>query len=271
MSLKVRDVIEAVRTMAGVTASVDTVDTIKTGDPLSEVSGIVTTFTATPGVIRKAGELGASLIITHEPTFYDHRDKIHWQKGLEVYEAKLRLLLESGISVWRFHDGAHLACPDLIVRGMVRELGWEAYVREGYYEAAQQYLKIPKITIPALKLSDLARGMKSKLHAEAVRFIGDPDLSCGSICFFVGAPSADWQIELLDLPFDVLVLGETCEWSVCEYMRDAHELGIKKGCIVLGHRNSEEFGMKYLAERIRPLFPQVPVSFVPAGDPFGSI
>lgn len=124
MSLKVRDVIEAVRTMAGVTASVDTVDTIKTGDPLSEVSGIVTTFTATPGVIRKAGELGASL---------------------------------------------------------------------------------------------------------------------------------------------------TCEWSVCEYMRDAHELGIKKGCIVLGHRNSEEFGMKYLAERIRPLFPQVPVSFVPAGDPFGSI
>jgi putative NIF3 family GTP cyclohydrolase 1 type 2 len=48
----------------------DSVDVFKCGDPAQKVTGIVTTFTANMHVLRKAVDLGANLIITHEPTFY---------------------------------------------------------------------------------------------------------------------------------------------------------------------------------------------------------
>ena len=53
----------------------DTVDTVKIGDPAQPLTGIVTTFLATVEVIEQASQLGANLIITHEPIFYNHRDE----------------------------------------------------------------------------------------------------------------------------------------------------------------------------------------------------
>ena len=58
-----------------ISANPDTVDTIKAGDPNREVKRIATCLTATPDVLRAAREWGADLLITHEPTFYDHFDR----------------------------------------------------------------------------------------------------------------------------------------------------------------------------------------------------
>ncbi|MBR5945414.1 MAG: Nif3-like dinuclear metal center hexameric protein, partial [Lachnospiraceae bacterium] len=51
-----------------------TCDHLMIGDPEMEVNGIVTTFMATVDVIRKAKELGANMIITHEPTWFTGPD-----------------------------------------------------------------------------------------------------------------------------------------------------------------------------------------------------
>ena len=59
----------------------DTVDTVKIGDPTQPLTGIVTTFLATVEVIEQAAQLGANLIITHEPIFYNHRDETDWLAG----------------------------------------------------------------------------------------------------------------------------------------------------------------------------------------------
>lgn len=272
MSLTVQEVIDTILAKAKVSAQPNSTDTLKAGDPATEVTGIITTFIVTPNMIAEAKKLGANLIITHEPTFYQHRDEISWQKGLEAYEEKRRLIDESGIAIWRFHDCMHSARPDLIIEGVIKELGWDNYVvPKSFYEASQNFLKIPRIVIPPRSLSELARELKETLHAGAIRIIGDPDLLCKEVCLYPGAPSVDWQLEILRQPFDVMILGETCEWSLCEYLRDAFELGVKKGCILLGHRNSEEAGMRYLADWIRPLFPHTPITYVPAGDPFRSL
>src|SRR5688572_25353748 len=82
----------------------ETVDTLKTGDPAQEVTGIVATFLASVEVIRQTIDLGANLIITHEPTFYNHLDKTDWLADDPVYQAKRRLLDDHQIAVWRFHD-----------------------------------------------------------------------------------------------------------------------------------------------------------------------
>ena len=52
----------------------DTIDTLKVGDPKREVTGVVTTFLATFDVLKKTKEIGANLVLTHEPTWYNHND-----------------------------------------------------------------------------------------------------------------------------------------------------------------------------------------------------
>ena len=65
-----------------------------------------------------------------------------------------------------------------------------------------------------------------------------------------------------------MIAGESPEWETCEYVRDSAAAGAKKALIVLGHANSEEGGMKWMSEWIAGLLPEVPVTHIPAGDPF---
>ena len=67
---------------------------------------------------------------------------------------------------------------------------------------------------------------------------------------------------------DVLIAGEIDEWETNEHARDAHLQGRRRGLIVTGHANSEEAGMRWLADWLRPMFPLVPVHHVPATNPF---
>ena len=66
---------------------------------------------------------------------------------------------------------------------------------------------------------------------------------------------------------DVLVCGEAPEWQTAEYVRDALACGQNKALIVLGHEPSEEAGMAYLAEWLKPRVMGIPITHVPAGDP----
>ena len=53
-------------------------------------------------VIRKAAELRAELIITHEPTWFTGRDDTGWLEGDPVYLLKKRLIEDTGVAIWRF-------------------------------------------------------------------------------------------------------------------------------------------------------------------------
>ena len=242
-------------------ASRETVDTVKCGDPTRKVTGIVTTFLATYDVIRKAGELGANFIITHEPTFYNHRDETDWLRSDAVYAAKRRLLDEKGIVVWRFHDYWHAARPDGILTGVVKKLGWQ-----------QQAGKERIFTIPATPLRDLAVSLKQKFGSPSVRFVGNPSQSCRTVGLSPGAYGGVPQITLLGRePIDVLVCGEIAEWETSEYVRDAVAEGKAKGLIVVGHVPSEEPGMEWLVEWLKPKLPGVKITHVPAQSPFNYV
>ena len=73
-SLTAQQAIERIQKATGATLPTDTVDTIKGGDPNTPVTGIVTTFLDTYDVLERAAASGKNLIVTHEPTFYNHRD-----------------------------------------------------------------------------------------------------------------------------------------------------------------------------------------------------
>ncbi len=246
----------------------DTVDTIKFGNADNEVTGIVTTCSATVEVIRKTAELGYNFIITHEPTFYTHEDKTDYLEGDSVYEEKCRLLKENGITIWRDHDHMHVNDPDLIFSGVMQELGWEDYCVE-YFEGGKAPLvyEIPRVTV-----KELCGHLKEKLGIQATRVIGNVGADISRV-LFIGGGHVTFDETLTSLfikhKADVLIAGELLDWTVASYIRDAAFLGKNKAAIHLGHFNSEEPGMKYYPVWLSKLLEEkIPVTFIASGDPY---
>jgi putative NIF3 family GTP cyclohydrolase 1 type 2 len=257
-TLTIQQAIERIKSRFEGNAGEHTVDTIKSGNPQEPVRGVVVTFMATRDVLKQAVARGANLIVTHEPTFYDHFDNEKPLQADPTYKAKRKYIDEHGLAVWRSHDLPHIHRPDMIVTGMIRELGWQ--------DAAD-----PKLTdtynIAPQSLEQLIGHCKEKLGIRTVRYVGDPRMTCKKAALKVGAGGGQFEI-LRESGVDVVLTGESPEWVTCEYVRDAVASGEKKALIVLGHANSEEGGMKWMSEWIAGILPEVKVEHVPAGDPF---
>jgi hypothetical protein len=67
---------------------------------------------------------------------------------------------------------------------------------------------------------------------------------------------------------DVIVAGEQREWEGVEYAADANTAGQRKALILIGHWVSEDQGMRVCADWLKTFVPEVPVAWIPAGDPF---
>jgi putative NIF3 family GTP cyclohydrolase 1 type 2 len=237
----------------------DTVDTLKSGSPDQEVTGIVTTMFATISVIEEAVKLQANFIIAHEPTFYNHRDDADWVKDNSVTKRKQQLLDKHKIAVWRFHDYCHALKPDAISYGVAKKANWLSY-----YKTGEVMLDIPSIT-----LSKLVSHLKSALNISHLRMIGDPEQECKRIALLPGAWGGQRQVAVAESNKpDVLIVGEVSEWETAEYIRDSRLLGGKTALIVLGHSVSEEPGMEWFAAWLRPKLTDLKVSHIASGDPF---
>jgi len=258
--LTVQDVIDKIIAAIPGEPREDTVDNIKTGKPGQKVTGIVTTFLATLQVLQKTVELGANLVITHEPTFYNHLDEQEWLKDDPVYEAKRRFIEEHQLAIWRFHDYWHRHNPDGVLTGTLKRLGWEDYVDP---------LDPTICVIPSIPLSELVPVIKEKLGVQTARIMGDPNFICQRVAVLVGAWGGRTQILTLGRDdVDTLVCGEIAEWETTEYVRDATQMGRPKALVVVGHANSEEPGMEYLVEWLQKPLPNIPIHHLATGNPF---
>jgi putative NIF3 family GTP cyclohydrolase 1 type 2 len=238
----------------------DTVDVVKAGDPAQRCTGVVTTFLATLDVLRKAVDLGANLVITHEPVFYNHLDETGWLAGDRVYEAKRRFIEEHRLVVWRAHDSWHALRPDPVTMGTLKVLGWERFAVKGDEEVCD---------VPPTTLASLAATLKQTLGSHGVRFVGDPGLTCRRVALSLGAAGRESHVRALrQADVDALVVGELSEWETSEYVRDSGAAGWPKAVVVVGHAVSEEAGMRELASWLGPRQPALKVTHVPAGDAF---
>lgn len=232
-----------------------TVDTFKAGSPETEVRAIATTGMATFDVLRRAAAAGRNFVITHEPTFYNHTDQTADLEADPVYQAKQRFIKDNSLVVFRFHDHAHALQPDPLVAGSARMLGWTQY-------AAPTEPRI--YVLPPTTLRELAVDVAAKLKGRAIRIAGDPDMNVTRVTLGPG-----YGVPALAPSIDVAVGGETAEsGGNAEYILDAAADGQKKGMILLGHMMSEDWGMREVAEWLRPLVPELTVEWVSAGEPF---
>jgi putative NIF3 family GTP cyclohydrolase 1 type 2 len=255
-----RQVIERMQKNVGVPWRTETVDTFKAGNPDTTVTGIATTFSATLDVLQRAVASGKNLIIAHEPTFYNHQDTTKDIEGDAVLAAKQAYIEKHGLVVFRFHDHWHARRPDGILAGMTEALGWDKYVSRDN----------PSLFVFFSKpLDTFAKEIKDRLHIKTMRVIGDPQLKVTHVALMPGASGSVGQIRTLERDnVEVLVIGETREWETVEYVRDAVTEGKKKALIILGHVPSEENGMLECAQWLKSFIPEVPVQYMPAGEPF---
>lgn len=241
-------------------------DRLIAGNYDTQVTGIVVTFMATVDVIRKAIDLGANLIITHEPTFYTGRDATDWLENDPVYLEKKKLIESHGIAIWRYHDYMHLAQPDGIYAGLWKEIGWE----KNLVSKDNPWIYV----IEETTLADLAKFFKEKLSVGVVRIIGNPEMKVSRVGILVGGGSLGLGVEEMPMQvmrehnLDVMVCGEIYEWTLPAYVNDATMLGLNKGIIVLGHERTEEWGMKHMVDWLKSLVGDIPVVFVSAEEPF---
>ena len=127
-------IIQRIQKETGVSWRGETVDVFKTGNPETPVTGIVTTMFATMDILKQAVAMGCNLIITHEPTFYNHLDDTAALVGTHnpVYTEKRKFIEDHNLVIWRFHDHIHMMKPDEIIAGVVHRLGWDKYeVKQG--------------------------------------------------------------------------------------------------------------------------------------------
>jgi len=259
----IRDVIGLIEAAVPAANNHATIDTFKCGNPDMPVTGVVVTFMATMDVLKQAVKTGANLVITHEPTFYNHLDETDWLKKDPVFLTKKKFLDQHGLVLWRFHDGLHHLRPDGILQGMVDALGWEM----------PEDSERPNLCrIKPVSLRELAAHCRERLKIGPVRVVGDPGMMCADIGLLPGACGGRRQLDVLCFGgAEVIICGESPEWETCEYVRDASSAGLARGLIVLGHANSEEAGMAHGATWVRGLLPDsVTVHYIPAGDPFWS-
>ncbi len=256
-------------------------DDWKCGDPDAECTGIVTALSPTIHVIEKTIALGANLLIVHEPSFYTSQDGPGWFEDFpnSVYEEKRRLLDEHGITVWRDHDHMHAHKPDGIFTGVLKYLGWENCSRTvtdtGLF--AHFIVEFPEMTV-----RDLCRHLIERIGLSGIRYIGNGDAKVKSLamvghlypmpCKKTHADGTPVEysvsiIETLEQEVDVIMPGETIEWTVLSYVRDAVQLGKNKAVINIGHYNWEELGMRYAADWLPTLLENGPkVTYVPSED-----
>jgi putative NIF3 family GTP cyclohydrolase 1 type 2 len=238
----------------------NTVDTIKAGDPATIVTGIVTCFTDSMDVLRQAVALHANLVISHEPTFYNHRDETTLFINDPVYKEKLAYMQDHHLVIWRFHDQWHLRRPDGIGEGFIAAVGWQPY----------QHPNDPFFfTLPPTTVNALAQDLQQKLHARIVRVIGDPSLRVTGVAYRPGASGEARQVEALERnDVQVLVAGEASEWETVMYTQDAQQQHRPKALILVGHSTSETDGMETAATWLRTLFPGLPIQYVNSREPY---
>ena len=231
-----------------------TVDTFKAGSPDTVVRGIATTGMATIDQLRRSAARGHNFVITHEPTFYEHTDETSSLDADPVYRAKQAFIRDEQMIVWRFHDHAHLLRPDPLVAGSARALGWTEYA-----SSEPRLYVLPHTTLRAL-----AADIQRRLNSRAVRVVGDPDMKVSRVMLGPG-----YGVPPLMSSFDVSVGGEISEaGGNAEFALDAVALGQPRAMIVLGHMVSEDQGMFEVANWLRAFLPEVPIDWIPAGEPF---
>lgn len=232
-------------------------DRLIAGNPENEVKNVAVSMFATPDVIRQAKKWGAEMLVVHEPTFYNHIDEYQDEK---IQNEKRKLIADSGLVIYRYHDHPHAAMHDEIAAGEIEKMNFDCDIEyTNTFDLVRLHLKNPMTPV------EVAAQIEKNLNIKHIRICGTRDLPCSEISGMFGTPGKLME-ELQDDRCEILLVGEACEWSLGEYARDCAQLGYKKALLILGHAGSERDGMVWATRKFEKVAPQINFKYFECGE-----
>lgn len=234
-----------------------TVDGLIRGDINQPLTGIAVSYSATIAAIREADEAGCNLLITHQSLFHDP-GKHDRSKKNEVNQLKEKLLQETEMAVYRFHDGPHQMNPGLLTDGLIRTVGWNSVITDvNLYDSTVTFGE-------RCSVQDVIAHLKHTLRISHVRLTGDSEALCKKIGVSAGFSGYAQRVIPLftDEDVDVVITREPLESGAPGFVQDANDLGKQYALIVLDQGESETPGMIKTAKMLTHSIPELPVHFI---------
>lgn len=231
----------------------DTVDTFKAGTPETPVTAIAVAWLPFTWALEQAHELGCSLFITHEPTFYDHRDSREELFEMDIPAARRAWLEDKGMAVIRCHDLWDRHPTTGITDAWATFLGLENLIDTNEFSRLYE--------IEPTTARDFARRVATStapLGQPGVQLVGDGDREIKTVCIGTGAISP--YLELVPRFQPDLVI---CTDDGLDFWRDG-SFAVDGGppIVVVHHGVTEEPGVANLATQMAGAFPQVAVHHI---------
>ncbi|WP_162011722.1 Nif3-like dinuclear metal center hexameric protein [Streptococcus sp. S784/96/1] len=222
----------------------------------AECTGIMVSFSASIKDIERAYQQKCNLLISHEGIYYSHNNSHFLDTPISIY--KKELLEKYGIVVYRNHDSVHRSFGDYITKGLVEQLNWNSLVtKEG------QYYSIIENTY---SVGELLTHLSESLRLNGCRYFGDINATVNKLAVLVGyRGSAANIIDLIaaENP-NAIIIGEGPEWEYIEFVKDILQVPYKsnlKALIIIGHAESEKYGMDYYATNYLSKRLSIPIYF----------
>ena len=255
----VKDIMNKLFSLAEEREYSPTGDILKAGDEKKEVTKVGVTMFPTVDVIKAAKKWGAELLIVHEPLYFNGKEEV--DASDKVATLKKKLVEESDISIYRYHDHPHYTTPDVIAEGEFKALELKGRMETtDVFDLLRFYPDEPVTAV------ELAKLIEKKLGVKHVRICGARDIKSKTISSVFGSGGVIAFDELKREESEIVIVGETCEWAYGEYARDAAALGINKSLLILGHVGSERDGMVYTKEILEKLCPELTVKYFECGE-----
>ncbi|MYB76086.1 MAG: hypothetical protein F4X83_03120 [Chloroflexi bacterium] len=248
----------------------NTVDTFKSGDPRMDVCGIAVAWQSQWPTLKAAHAAGCNVFITHEPTYYVHRDDDPGSFADDHTAAKRAWLAETGMVVYRCHD-----VWDVMPTHGIRDSWACGLGLEGPLLAEDERRWYGLFGVPSQTVHDLAQGFAARLSAigqDQVQVVGDLTRTVERLAIGTGAACCVPDMARLRdqegrYPDALLVTDDGMS-----FWRDG-SWALDRGLplLVVNHATAEEWGMRSLAEYLKAHFPGVPVQHFPQGCQYQSV
>ena len=241
----------------------DTVDRIIIGKPETVVRKIGTCWMSTWDACKKAVNAGVNVLITHEPTFYTHRDLDEVPAFLkrwpdytkEQYLAQIRKkekwINDNGLVIIRNHD----TLDALKEKGIPFAFGQFLGFKNSDIIASRTYYNVYKFTKQTASSFSKSLAVKLKeLGQPGVAFYGDPEREVSSVGIGTG-----WicdPMDYADLKPDVFVAIDDV---VRTHIQTVFAEDTGQPLVVINHGTSEEMGMRSLNQIIKDKYPDIEV------------
>jgi putative NIF3 family GTP cyclohydrolase 1 type 2 len=275
MAITAQAIVERIQQQLASVWKSPSTDSFLAGNRDSEVKGIVTTFAPSLEVLRKAVAGGKNLIVSRESPFWARPAAPGGGGGRgpapmdndPVYRMKRDYIAANNLIIYRLFDNWNARQPDAQLQGLARALGWEKYYQPS--GGVPWGTNNGFFAIPPASLKATAQNVKRTLQMKSIRVGGNPDIRVSKAALSHGMYTlADLRQLLAEPGVDLLVLGEPrWENELSLYNFDLDAAGIRKGMIVLGQQVSEEPGCGEMAVWLRSLVSEVPIEWIPAGEP----